>query len=108
MSLFFDLVKCKFGKEARFYDQIAYLFEDADAMVPTSIGVVDFFDAVYTDDKFQDYGAELRTASGAAPADPLRYYRNSWRRREMSDHLLLWVQLPIDFSNGHLNRVAAD
>ena len=102
-----DLRATNVGKEARFYDQIAYLFDDSNAMVPTSIGVVDFFDAVYSDGKFEDYSAELRTASGSAPADPLRYYRNSWRRREMSDHLLLWVQLPIDFSNGHLNRFAA-
>jgi hypothetical protein len=102
-----DLRATNVGKEARFYDQIAYLFENSDGMLPTSIGVVDFFDAVYSDDKFADYAAGLRTASGSAPADPLRYYRNSWRRREISDHLLLWVQLPIDFSNRHLNRFAA-
>jgi hypothetical protein len=101
-----DLRATNVGKEARFYDQIAYLFEDSDSMVPTSIGVVDFFDAVYSDDKFADYADGLRTASGSAPADPRRYYRNFWRRREMSDHLLLWVQLPIDFSDGHLNRLA--
>jgi hypothetical protein len=102
-----DLRATNVGQEARFYDQIAYLFDDSDGMVPTSIGVVDFFDAVYSDEKFQDYSANLRTASGSIPADLLRYYRNSWRRKEMSDHLLLWVQLPIDFSNAHLNRFVA-
>jgi hypothetical protein len=37
----------------------------------------------------------------------MKYYRISWRRREMSDHLLLWVQLPIDFSTTHLSRFVA-
>jgi hypothetical protein len=87
------------GKEARFYYQIAYLFKDAVGVDPTWLGVVDIFDAVYSDDKFADYAADLRTASGLVPAKPLSYYRNIWRRREISDHLLLWVQLPIEFSN---------
>jgi len=65
---------------------------------------VDFFDAVYSDEKFEDYRDGLRTASGEVPANPLLYFRNYWRRREMSDHLLLWVQLPIDFSNIHLSN----
>ncbi|MBW2435776.1 MAG: endonuclease/exonuclease/phosphatase family protein [Desulfobacterales bacterium] len=98
-----DLRATNVGEEARFYDQIAFLLEDAERLNPTSLGVVDFFDAVYSDDKFEDYEDELRTASGTAPANPWRYYRNYWRRREMSDHLLLWVQLPIDFSNIHLS-----
>ena len=92
------------GQEARFYDQIAFLLEDAERLNPTSLGVVDFFDAVYSDEKFEDYRDGLRTASGEVPANPLRYFRNYWRRREMSDHLLLWVQLPIDFSNIHLSN----
>jgi hypothetical protein len=98
-----DLRATNVGEEARFYDQIAFLLEDSERLNPTLLGVVDFFDAVYSDDKFEDYEDELRTASGTAPANPWRYYRNYWRRREMSDHLLLWVQLPIDFSNIHLS-----
>jgi hypothetical protein len=93
------------GQEARFYDQIAFLLEDPDIMNLSSIGVVDFFDAVYSDEKFDDYRDGLRKADGQVPANPLRYYRQYWRRREMSDHLLLWVQLPIDFSNTHLTDV---
>jgi endonuclease/exonuclease/phosphatase family metal-dependent hydrolase len=98
-----DLRATNVGEEARFYDQVAFLLEDATRLNPTALGVVDFFDAVYSDDKFGDYRDELRTASGTVPANPWRYYRNYWRRREMSDHLLLWVQLPIDFSSIHLS-----
>jgi hypothetical protein len=93
------------GQEARFYDQIAFLLEDPEIMNLSSIGVVDFFDAVYSDEKFDDYRDHLRKADGQVPANPLSYYRQYWRRREMSDHLLLWVQIPIDFSNTHLTDV---
>jgi endonuclease/exonuclease/phosphatase family metal-dependent hydrolase len=94
------------GEVARFYDQIAFLLEDAERSRPTRIGVVDFFEAVYSEEKFVLYEDNLRTASGEAPLNPLRYYKQYWRRREMSDHLLLWVQLPIDFSKIHLADLA--
>ena len=100
-----DLRATNIGQEARFYDQIAFLLEDAEIMNPSSLGVVDFFDAVYSNEKFADYQDGLRTAGGEVPANPWRYYRQYWRRREMSDHLLLWVQLPIDFSHKHLTGV---
>jgi len=101
-----DLRATNVGQEARFYDQIAFLLEDDERSDPTSLGVVDFFDAVYSNEKFEDYRNTLRTASGVVPSNPWRYYRQYWRRREMSDHLLLWVQLPIDFSDTHLAGVA--
>jgi endonuclease/exonuclease/phosphatase family metal-dependent hydrolase len=93
------------GEKARFYDQIAFLLEDPEIMDQSSLGVLDFFEAVYSDDKFDEYCDGLRTAKGAVPANPWKYYRHTWRRREMSDHLLLWVQLPIDFSHTHLTGV---
>lgn len=99
-----DLRATNVGEKARFYDQIAFLFDASENINPTAIGVVDFFEAVYSDTKFEDYSDNLRTAAGAAPANPLKYYRTSWRRKEMSDHLVLWVQLPIDFSGTHLTR----
>lgn len=94
------------GQEARFYDQIAYLFADRQDLEATRIGVVDPFDAVYTDEKFADYEAELRKADGTLPADPLSYYRHHWRRRELSDHLLLWAELPTEFANPYLQAQA--
>jgi len=97
-----DLRATNVGKVARFYDQIAFCFERMEAAQPTAMGVVDYFESVYTDAQFPSYQDGLRTAAGKRPGKPYRYYRNSWRRREMSDHLLLWAQLPIDFSGQHL------
>jgi endonuclease/exonuclease/phosphatase family metal-dependent hydrolase len=94
------------GSEQRYYDQIAYLFADYPTLAPSRIGVVDPFDAVYTDAKFADYDAELRTADGSRPTNPLSYYRNHFRRRELSDHLVLWAELPIEFAEAYLARAA--
>jgi hypothetical protein len=90
------------GLESRFYDQIAILLERNKQLNHTPSGVMDFFDAVYSDEKFEEYREELRLSSGAVPSNPLRYYRSFWRRREMSDHMLLWVQLSVDFSYEYL------
>jgi endonuclease/exonuclease/phosphatase family metal-dependent hydrolase len=97
-----DLRPTNVGRDARYYDQILYRFPDATHLDPVRVGVVDPFDAVYSNDKLGQYENELRIASGAPPADPESYYRTHWRRREMSDHLLLWSELRIDFGHQYL------
>jgi hypothetical protein len=101
-----DLPATNVGQEARYYDQIAYRFADRPNLAPNRIGVIDFFDAIYSDAKFEAYRDELRTAAGAVPANPRSYYRNHWRRRQMSDHLVLWAELPVDFGTGYLRSRA--
>ncbi len=101
-----DLPATNVGQDARYYDQIAYLFADRPNLAPNRIGVVDFFEAVYSDVKFDAYKEEVRTAEGAVPANPRSYYRNPWRRRQMSDHLVLWAELPIDFGGAYLRSRA--
>jgi hypothetical protein len=32
------------------------------------------------------------------------YYRNHWRRQQMSDHLPMWLELRIDHGQDYLNR----
>jgi endonuclease/exonuclease/phosphatase family metal-dependent hydrolase len=96
------------GLEGRFYDQIAYRFAGRPGVAPLRTGVVDPFDAVFTDAQFELYRDELRTAGGAVPANPHSYYRNHFRRREVSDHLVLWVELPTEFADGYLQAVARD
>lgn len=94
------------GQDARFYDQIAYLFADARRLRPVDMGVVDFFESVYSNAKFSDYQAELRTSTGSVPSNPDAYYRNTWRRNQMSDHLVLWLELKIDFAAPYLSGLA--
>lgn len=101
-----DLRATNVGQVARYYDQIAYLFAEDPELEPARVGVVDFFEAVYSDGKLANYEAELRTATGAVPADPGSYYRNHWRRHQMSDHLVLWAELPIEFAAPYLRAHA--
>ncbi|MFT5392911.1 MAG: endonuclease/exonuclease/phosphatase family metal-dependent hydrolase [Gammaproteobacteria bacterium] len=89
------------GKDARYYDQIAFAFDDA-VPAPHQMGVVDVFEAVYTDEKFAEYAPTLRTASGRIPANVGSYYRHHWRRRQMADHAVLWAELSVDFSGEYL------
>jgi len=32
------------------------------------------------------------------------YYRNHWRRRQMSDHLIMWLELKIDYGEEYLKK----
>jgi hypothetical protein len=35
----------------------------------------------------------------------MTYYKTHWRTRQMSDHLPLWVELKIDFSDRYLEKL---
>jgi hypothetical protein len=48
----------------------------------------------------------LVKADGSVPSNRRSYYRNHWRRRQMSDHLLMWVELPIEFAGPYLTATA--
>lgn len=101
-----DLRATNVGLEKRHYDQIAYRFADHPGLAPARMGVVDPFDAVMTNAKFAHYRDGLRTSSGDVPADKEAYYRNTFRRRQLSDHLLLWTELPVEFAEGYLRAMA--
>jgi hypothetical protein len=44
------------------------------------------------------------TSSGKPREDPSRYYMTYWRTHQMSDHLPMWVELKIDYSDEYLMR----
>ncbi len=94
------------GREPRKYDQIAIQFAEHPNLKPTKAGVFDFFKSAYSDAKLPLYRNELRKADGTLPANPGSYYRNHWRRNQLSDHLVMWVELPIDFAGPYLQRKA--
>jgi len=48
-----------------------------------------------------------KSIAGKSDTDIEKYYMTSWRTFEMSDHLPLWVELKIDFSNQYLERIIA-
>ena len=108
------------GSDPRFYDQIA-LRTRLNNLAPSGRGgVFDFFDVVYRDNDYDDYVPAMM--DGKATDDPdnkltfdtkgnLRseekrrsYYRNHWRRRQMSDHLPMWLELQIDYGQNYLKK----
>ena len=86
-------------------------------------GVFDYFDLVYRDDDYEAYvTAMLAGKDTDDPDNPLTYdtsgkkrsekqrrfyYRNHWRRRQMSDHLIMWLELKIDYGKEYLKKRSA-
>ncbi|MFZ5792340.1 MAG: endonuclease/exonuclease/phosphatase family protein [Pseudomonadota bacterium] len=86
------------------YDQIAYL-AGSDLVTTGKAGVFDWQASVFGKDQAAKY-ADLLAKSGKRPAvAPSKY--NDWRTYQMSDHLLLWAEFDIDFSDRYLASVAA-
>ena len=104
------------------YDQIAFHVNEPSLPTPTG-GIFKFFDSVYRDDEFETY-YELVKSEGRPvepwdttvfwkdkdkPKDKQRvltreeYYRD-WRTWQMSDHVPLWAELKIDFTDAYLER----
>lgn len=100
------------------YDQIAFKQHDK-RLEFGSAGVFDFRDAVFRDhdEDFQAYFASMppklrdvhprgrKKVQRRTKAEQRDYYRREWITWQMSDHLLLWVELKVDFTNDYLGSL---
>ena len=71
--------------------------------------MIPWHEAVFTEDEASDYeqvAIDIRTGANAGKpyADWPSEYR-SWRTHEMSDHLPVWIEIEVDYSNAYLRRV---
>jgi hypothetical protein len=87
-------------KKDMYYDQIAFLKKDDFLEMGQGAGVFDFFNYVFTEEDFSHYKGMMKTKG----AKTLKTYKD-WRTYQMSDHLLLWVEMKIDFSRKYLEGV---
>ena len=99
------------ASKTRGYDQIAFRIQKDRLATTGKAGVFDFFKHVYTERDQEIYAdqmgesyniktnGEQRSESGKRT-----YYKTYWRTHQMSDHLPLWVELKIDFSETYLKR----
>jgi len=112
------------GKKRRFYDQIALKVRQNNLAPTGRGGVFDYFDLIYRNKDYETYIPAMM--DGKAEDDPgnpfvydtngnLRtekqrraYYRNHWRRRQMSDHLAMWLELRIDYGEEYLRKRKPD
>jgi hypothetical protein len=100
------------------YDQIAFKQHDK-RLEFGSAGVFDFREAVFRDEDqdfeayFEHMPARLRDVHARGrkkgqqrtKAEQRAYYNREWITWQMSDHLLLWVELKVDFTNDYLGSL---
>lgn len=95
------------------YDQIAFRIQKDRLDWTQRFGVFDFFQHVYRIEDETTYIADMGTAyrkksnGDTRTAKQQSSYYKTWRTHQMSDHLPLWVELKIDFSQRYLQRQLA-
>jgi hypothetical protein len=92
--------------QSKHYDQIAFLASPERFGTTGRAGVFDFYKSVFPKDAHETYAA-LMPEKYKTAANQKRYY-NDWRTYQMSDHLLLWVELKIDYGREYLQGLLED
>lgn len=97
-------------KGDKHYDQIAFLNRTNELELGHSTnnaGVLNYYKAIYTDTMAATYhplGARNKKWP-ASPEERKTYFEKEWRTWQMSDHLPLFVELQIDFTDAYLKRI---
>ncbi len=91
-----------------FFDQIAFRTKE-DRLELARAGTFRHFDVVFRDNDedfaaYQDLMPEDK-ANDLWNGGPRGYYVDQWRTWQMSDHVPLWVELKVDFSDHHLEAI---
>ncbi|QKV18880.1 endonuclease/exonuclease/phosphatase family protein [Oricola thermophila] len=89
----------------RHFDQIAYSGEGRRTTILSS-GKFDWRSAVYRPDEAAHYRPIAEKMRGEPYANWDRSYRD-WTTHEMSDHLPIWIELMVDYSDDYLKRFVA-
>jgi hypothetical protein len=97
--------------KARYYDQIAFRVRPGRLETTGKAGVFDYYQTVYRDteeDKelYRPYFAAPKEGKAPKDSSQANYYKTYWRTHQMSDHLPMWVELKIDYSDDYLRKLA--
>ena len=98
--------------KTKYYDQIAFKLKIDPNMTVFSegtqhAGAFDFSETVYTPQDlglYRSYFDEKHTKD-KTEKQVENYYLTNWRTFQISDHLPLWIELKIDFSNQYLENI---
>jgi Predicted extracellular nuclease len=97
------------------YDQIAFNLKLEKNMTVFSekeqkAGTFDFTKSIYTPNDLNTYMKYFnkKYTEGKTDKEIEKYYLSTWRTFEISDHLPLWVELKIDFSNQYLEKIKSE
>ena len=98
--------------QTKHYDQIAFNFKLDPTMTVFAedkqrSGAFNFTESVYTAADIDVYKNSFpaKVVQGKSEQEILKYYLSTWRTFQMSDHLPLWAELKIDFSNEYLESL---
>ena len=97
--------------ETNHYDQIAFNLKLDDNMIifektGKNAGAFNFTESVYRKEDLDCYkGYFMDKIKGKKEEEIEKYYMKTWRTFQMSDHLPLWVELKVDFSDQYLKKV---
>ena len=97
-------------KGDKYYDQIAFMLKKNELELGPSennAGVFNPFTTVFPTRDSEVY-FPLGKKNGKWPATKearKNYFKNQWRTWQISDHLPLWVELKIDFTDKYLKRI---
>ena len=96
-----------------YYDQIAFKLKLEPNMTVFSeteqrAGAFDFTETIYPRQDISLYRGyfDEKYVIGKTEKQIENYYMSTWRTFQMSDHLPLWIELKIDFSNQYLERIS--
>jgi endonuclease/exonuclease/phosphatase family metal-dependent hydrolase len=93
------------------YDQIVYKAAHPHFAVAQS-GAFDMLDYVYRDEDASHYvnvaKIERLLADGRSGAKAEGYFKQHYRRHQLSDHKLLWCEIKTDYADQYLDAVIAD
>ncbi len=100
----------------KLYDQIAFKTRADELQLgdsPQPAGAFNYYASLFRDEDFDTYFPMMppdkrETDEDGEPLDDQGkhdYYTKKWRSWQMSDHLPLWVELKVDFSDRYLEEV---
>jgi endonuclease/exonuclease/phosphatase family metal-dependent hydrolase len=97
-------------KQDRHYDQIAFMTRKNSLEWTGKAGVFNYYETVFRDtpeDKaiYMKHMPNYETTTKGEPRkakSKATYYQTYWRTHQMSDHLAMWVELKIDYSDEYL------
>jgi len=90
----------------RHYDQIAFRVRKNSLEMTGKAGAYNFYNKVFrnTDEDIKIYEKYMPSSYHKLETERKKrtYYRSNWRTHQMSDHLPLWVELKIDYTDEYL------
>jgi endonuclease/exonuclease/phosphatase family metal-dependent hydrolase len=97
----------------KYYDQIAFYSKRNELELgksPKKAGVFNYYDTVFRPEDWEVYydASAIQDKWGETAEARKKYFTKQWRTWQMSDHLPLWTEINIDFTERYLKKIAGD